>query len=149
VEAASRDGRRTVDAADLYLGPLETSLRPGELITSAWFPSLAEGTRSGFVEVSRRHGDYAVCGVAVAIDCDPDGVIVGARAAYISVSDTPVVLDLSEATVGRFADVADFADAGRLAAAGVHPDGDIHASAEYRRHLADVLTVRALRQAAA
>ncbi len=149
VEASSPAGIRTVAAADLYLGPLETSLQPGELITSAWFPALPRGTRTGFVEVTRRHGDYAVCGVAVTLTCDVDGVVIGAHAAYVSVSDTPLVLDLTEAVAGRRPAEADFAAAGRLATSRVHPDGDIHATAEYRRHLAGVLTVRALQSVAA
>jgi len=149
VEAASPGGRRTVSAADLYLGPLETSLHASELITSAWFPAFPSGTRTAFVEVARRHGDYAVCGVAVALTCDAGGIVTGVRAAYVSVSDTPLILDLTEAAAGRPAAETDFAAAGRLAAEGVSPDGDIHASAEYRRHLAGVLTVRALQRAAA
>lgn len=149
VEGASPAGRRTISAADLYLGPLETSLNAEELITSAWFPALPSGTRTAFLEVTRRHGDYAVCGVAVALTCNPDGVIAGARASYVSVSDTPLVLDLTEAVGGLPARHTDFAAAGRMAAGAVSPDGDIHASAEYRRHLAGVLTVRALHQAVA
>lgn len=149
VQAASPEGTRTIAGADLYLGPLETSLHPGELMTSAWFPRPPAGTRTAFLEVTRRHGDYAVCGVAVALTCDPDGVVIAARAAYVSVSDTPLVLDLTEATAGMPLAEADFTAAGRLAVDSIRPDGDIHASAEYRRHLACVLTVRALQQAAA
>ena len=147
VEAASSAGRRTVPAAELFVGPLETSLRPDELVTSAWFPAPPEGTSTAFVEVARRHGDYAVCGVAVTLTCDPDGVVTDARAAYVGVSDTPLVLDLGEAVAGRPAAETDFAAAGRLASARVDPDGDIHATADYRKHLAGVLTARALRQA--
>ncbi len=149
VEAASPNGRRTVPAAELYLGPLETSLRPGELITSAWFPALPRGTRTAFVEVARRHGDYAVCGVAVALTCDPAGAVRSARAAYVSVSDVPLVLDLTEAVLGQPRATSDFAAAGRLAASQLDPDADIHATADYRRHLVNILTVRALQAAAA
>ena len=142
VEAASPAGTRTVPAAELFVGPLETSLRPGELLTSVWFPALPPGTRTAFVEVARRQGDYAVCGVAVAVTSDGDGTVTGARAAYVGVSDTPLLLDLTEA-------VHDLSAVARLAQARVDPDGDIHATAEYRRHLAGVLTVRAIREAAA
>ncbi|MEP6697243.1 MAG: FAD binding domain-containing protein [Pseudonocardiales bacterium] len=147
VQVASAGSERIVAAADLFAGPMETCLRPGELIVSAWFPALPERTTTAFLEVTRRHGDYAVCGVAVAVTRDPDGAITGARAAYVSVSDTPLVLDLTDALVtGEAAGDRVFA-AARLAAASVSPDDDIHATAGYRRHLAGVLTARALRAA--
>lgn len=149
VRVASARGERTVTAADLFTGPMETSLRPGELITSAWFPALPEGTGTAFVEVTRRHGDYAVCGVAVALTRDPEGAVTAARAAFVSVSDTPLVLDLTDAVLSGLALGEGICAAGRLAAGRVTPDGDIHASAQYRRHLAGTLTVRALREAAA
>jgi carbon-monoxide dehydrogenase medium subunit len=148
VEAVSSSGRRTVAARDLFVGLLETSLRPDELVTSAWFPALPTGTRTAFVEVARRHGDYAVCGVAAAVTRADDGTVTGARAAYVGVSDTPVVLDLTEAVADGGGEDREFAAAERLATARVNPDGDIHATPEYRRHLAGVLTVRALRKAA-
>lgn len=149
VELASVSGRRTVSAGDFFLGPLATAAGPGELVTSAWFPTPPAGTRTSFVEVTRRHGDYAICGVAIALTIDGDGTVTRARAAYVSVSDVPLVLDLADALVGHRPDEAALSAAGRLAAAAVHPDGDIHATAEYRRHLAGVLTSRALREAAA
>ena len=148
VTATSTAGSRTIPAGELFVGPLETSLRPGELMTSAYFPALPAGTRTAFVEVARRHGDYAVCGVAVTVNLASDGVVTGARAAYVSMSDVPLVLDLTEALGGGRVTDGALEAAGRLATTRMHPDGDIHASAAYRRHLAGVLTVRALRQAA-
>jgi len=148
VTAGSSSRTRTIAAADLFLGPLETSLQPGEMLLSAYFPALPPGTRTAFVEVTRRHGDYAVCGVAVTLTRDDAGVVTQSRAAYVSMSDTPLVIDLAEALVGGRASDADVDAAGRLATDRTQPDGDIHATAEYRRHLAGVLTVRALRAAA-
>jgi carbon-monoxide dehydrogenase medium subunit len=75
--------------------------------------------------------------------------VVSARAAYLSVGPVPVVLDLSSAVAGDTADAADWAAAGALAAGQVDPEADIHASADYRRHLVGVLTARALAKAAA
>ncbi len=86
-----------------------------------------------------RHGDYAVCGVAAVVELDEAGGIGRARAAYLSVAGTPLVLDLTEACQGD-----GLAAAGRLAMARVAPVSDIHATAAYRRHLAGVLTERAL-----
>lgn len=148
VELAREGSTRTVGAADFFLGPLESAIEPGELATSAYFPAFPTRTGSAFVEVARRHGDYAVCGVAAAVTLDDDLRVTRARAAYISVGPTPVVLDLTEPVVGRPPATADWAGAGRLAAASVDPEGDIHATAAYRKHLAGVLTERALRTAA-
>ena len=115
---------------------------------SAWFPAAPLGSGSSFVEVARRHGDYAVCGVAALVTLDGDRKVQAARAAYISMGPTPVVLDLTDAVAGAPCDAADWAAAGRDAAGRLDPDPDIHASADYRRHLAEVLTRRALREAA-
>ncbi len=84
-----------------------------------------------------------MCGVAAVIELGDQGRISRARAAYLSVAGTPLVLDLTSACGGSDG----FAEAGRLAMAQVHPISDIHASASYRRHLAGVLTERALHDA--
>jgi carbon-monoxide dehydrogenase medium subunit len=149
VDLASAHGTRTAAAVDFFLGPLESDVRPGELVTSVFFPPLPGGTGTAFVEVSRRHGDYAICGLAAAVRCSADGVVVSARAAYLSVGPVPVVLDLSPAVAGQRADAAGWAAAGAYAAGQVDPEADIHASADYRRHLAGVLTVRGLAEAVA
>lgn len=148
VEVARRDATRTVAAADFFVGPLESALEPGELAVSAFFPRLPERTGTAFVEVARRHGDYAMCGLAAAVTLDGDGRVSRARAAYISVAPTPLVLDLTEPVRGQRVDAADWAAAADLARERVDPEGDIHATADYRRHLAGVLTRRALGEAA-
>jgi carbon-monoxide dehydrogenase medium subunit len=148
VELASTAGRRRVPAAEFFVGPLESALRTGELAVEAVFPLPPPRTGSAWLEVSRRRGDYAVCGVGALVTLDDDGRITRARAAYVSVGPTPVVVDLTDAVAGRPADAADWAAAGALAAARVRPDDDIHASAAYRRHLVAVLTARACRAAA-
>jgi aerobic carbon-monoxide dehydrogenase medium subunit len=147
--AAGDGGRRRVAAADFFVGPLESAVRPGELATAALFPRPPVGSGSAWVEVARRHGDYAVCGAGALVTLDPDRRVVAARAALISVGPVPVAVDLGDALAGRPHDAADWAAAGRLAAAAVDPEDDIHASAAYRRHLAGVLTARAARAAAA
>lgn len=136
----STAGRREVAAGDFFLGPLESAVAPGELAVEASFPVLSPRGGTAFVEVARRQGDYAVCGVGALVELDDDGAVSIARTAYLSVSSTPLVLDLSEAG-------ADFAAAAALATEQLAPEPDIHATAAYRRHLAGVLTERALRQA--
>lgn len=142
VTAVSTRGERTIAAADFFRGPLESDLAPDELAVSAFFPALPAGAGSAFVEVARRHGDYALCGVGtIAVPRVEGGWTV--RCGYLSVAETPLVVDLSDAWA------AGEADAAAAAREAVDPLGDIHAAAEYRRHLAGVLTVRAIRAALA
>lgn len=148
VTAARAGGTRDIAAADFFVGPLESALEPGELATVASFPRPPAGTGTAFVEVARRHGDYAVCGVAVAVTLDGDGAVITARAAYISLAATPLVLDLTDAVIGQRGASADWSAAADLAVGQVDPEPDIHATADYRRHLAGVLTARALAEAA-
>jgi carbon-monoxide dehydrogenase medium subunit len=147
--AAAGGGSRRVAAADFFLGPLESALRPGELATAAVFPRPPAGSGSAWTEVARRHGDYALCGVGVLVVLDQGLRVGSARAACISVGPVPVQVDLTDALGGQPHDAADWAAAGLLAAAAVDPEDDIHATAAYRRHLAGVLTARAARAAAA
>jgi carbon-monoxide dehydrogenase medium subunit len=147
--ASAGNGPRRVAAADFFVGPLESALRPGELATAAVFPRPPAGSGGAWVELARRHGDYAVCGAGVLVRLDQGLRVASARAALISVGPVPVPVDLTDALGGQPHDAADWAAAGRLAAAAVDPDDDIHATAAYRRHLAGVLTALAARSAAA
>ncbi len=144
-----RGSERTVGAADFFQGPLESAVVPGEVAVEAFFPApTGPRTGSAWAEVSRRHGDYAVCGVGALVTLDDDLRVVAARVGLISVGPTPEVVDVTEALVGQPHDTADVAAAGRLVRAAVDPEADIHATAEYRRQLAGTLTERALRTAA-
>jgi aerobic carbon-monoxide dehydrogenase medium subunit len=148
VELARQGSSRVVSAADFFLGPLESACAAGELAVSAFFRALPAGTGSAFVEVARRHGDYAVCGVAAAVSLDAEGAVTSARAAYISVAPTPLVLDLTSAVAGASVADADWSAAGELAQSQTEPEADIHATADYRQQLVRVLTGRALAEAA-
>jgi carbon-monoxide dehydrogenase medium subunit len=140
VELASLRGSRSVPAASFFLGPLESALEPGELAVAARFALPSPRTGYSFVEVSRRAGDYALAGLAMAVTLDAEGHVACARAAYLSVGPTPLLVDLTDAVAGS---TMDWAAAGALAMSHVEPDEDIHATAEYRRHLVGVLTQRA------
>lgn len=131
VDVTGPEGARTVAAQDLYVGPLETSLAHDEIATSAWFPALAAGGRVAFEEIARRHGDYALVGVAAVAE---GGSV---RAGYVSVSDTPVVVDLTGVPAE---------EAGDIALHQLQPADDIHASADYRAELVRVLTERVVRE---
>jgi carbon-monoxide dehydrogenase medium subunit len=148
VDAASLRGTRTIAADEFFAGPLESTLQPDELALSAWFPRLVEHSGVTFEEVARRHGDYALCGVAAMVRLDADLRVAAAGAAYISMAPTPVRIDLSEAVAGASYDGADWAAAAAHAQGQLDPEPDIHASAEYRLHLAGILTRRALARAA-
>lgn len=147
---AEHDGTRHRDlpAAAFFVAPLETAKHPGELVESVWFPAAAARTGSAFAEVSRRHGDYALCGVGASVTLDADGRVTDASAAYLSVAPVPLVVDLGEALAGQRGDALDTGAAARLGRERVDPEDDIHATAAYRRHLAGVLTERVLRTAA-
>lgn len=161
VRLDSTSGRRFVAAKDFFLGPLESDVRPGELATEATFPVLPARSGCAFTEVSRRHGDYAICGVAALVQLDASAGVTCARTAYIGVTSTPLLLDLTAACTGSLENhkshegqqnghgSADFTAASELAMAQLRPASDIHATADYRRHLAGVLTGRALAQAVA
>ncbi len=138
VAAVGPAGRREIPAAELYVGPLESSLAHDEIAVEAVFPLLAARSGVAFEEIARRHGDYAVVGVAGLVRVDDAGEVVDAHAGLVSVADVPTVLDLSDVPVDRW---------GSEAAARVEPEGDLHASADFRRHLVEVLVDRVLRRA--
>jgi aerobic carbon-monoxide dehydrogenase medium subunit len=149
VGVASSAGHRSIPADEFFLGPLESAVQPGELATEVRFPVLTAPAGTGFAEISRRRGDYAVCGVAVIAWLATDGRVGGAKAAYLSVGPIPVVLDLTDAVAGESPDARTFPAAASLARARLQPGSDIHATMGYRRHLAGVLTERALAEALA
>lgn len=150
VEAAGPSGPREIPWRDFFLGALETSLEAEELAVAVRFRRFAAGTGTAFVEAARRHGDYAMAGVGVAVTVT-DGVVSGARASFVSVTDVPSVLDLGPALVGVEPGGDAWAAAVDAAAEAVHehvdPEGDIHATAEYRRMLVTELTRRVLPRA--
>lgn len=137
VDVASVRGRRTIPAAELFAGPLESTLAHDEIAVEAFFPALPAGGGVAFEEIARRHGDYAMVGVAALVVCDGDQVT-SARLGYVSVNDVPTVVDVTDAVRD------DTADPVAVALAELDPAEDIHASADYRAHLAKVLTARVL-----
>jgi carbon-monoxide dehydrogenase medium subunit len=143
VTLASLNGRREVAWDEFFVGPLESSLRPGELAVEASFPHPPPRSGTAWLEVSRRRGDYALCGVGVAVTLDADRRVSGAVAGYVSVGPTPVRVDLTSTVAGQQHDAVDWSAAAALARESVAPEDDIHASAGYRRHLVGVLTGRA------
>lgn len=140
---------RDVAAPDFFIAPLESSLQPGDLVTSVRFPRPPPGTGSAFVELARRHGDYALCGLAATVTLDDDGAVTGARVGAISIHPTPLVVDCTGALAGRPPDADAVGAAGELVDAASDPAPDLHATIAYRRQLTRVLTGRAIAAAAA
>ncbi len=145
VTTVSLSGSRTIRADALYAGPLESTVRHDEIAVEAFFPALARGEGVAFAELARRHGDYALCGVAAVVRVAGDRVV-AARAGYLSVADVPTVVDLAAPLVEEVTD-STLAAAGELALEHLDPADDLHATAVYRAQLVRVLTTRALRTA--
>jgi xanthine dehydrogenase iron-sulfur cluster and FAD-binding subunit A len=139
-------GERLLSADEFFVHYLTTSLNTDEMLVEVRFPIFPEGWGWAFEEVSNRHGDYALCGVAAGVRLE-DGRVADARLAYVGAGPVPVRLTEAE----RAAASLGIEDGARAAAAEaesrLEPDSDIHASGEFRRHLAGVLTQRALRRA--
>jgi CO/xanthine dehydrogenase FAD-binding subunit len=147
VVAQGPRGRRTLKPRELFESYLTTSLAPDELLVEVRLPSTPAGAGWAFEEFARRHGDFAIVGIAAMIIRD-DARCVAARLAAAGVSPVPVRLRAAEEILERDGlDDAALEAAAARAAELVAPDADVHASAEYRRHLTRVLTARALRRA--
>jgi carbon-monoxide dehydrogenase medium subunit len=149
--ARSATAERTIAAEDFYVGFMSTALAPDELLVEVRIPAPA-GTLStlstAFLEIARRHGDFALVGVAAAIALDGEGVITDARLVFTGVGLQPVRAREAEASLrGTSAGTDAFAAAADLVAGALHPRTDAHASGDYRRRVAGVIARRALEEA--
>jgi len=140
-------GRRTVKAADLFETYLTTTLAPEDLLVEVRLPAMPAGAGYAFEEFARRHGDFAIVGIAAMVVRAGDRCTT-ARLASAGAGPVPVRLRAAEEILERDGFGAAAIDAAAARAAElVQPDSDVHAPAEYRRHLTRVLTGRALRRA--
>jgi carbon-monoxide dehydrogenase medium subunit len=144
-------GERWVPADEFFLSLFTTVLMPDELLVEVAIPAMPARTGWSFQEVARRHGDYALVGVAATVTLDRSDQCEEARLVYVSVGDRPENAPQATASLkGQALTPEAIEAAAELAAtADTDPGQDIHASAEFRRHLVKVLTRRALTQAAA
>jgi len=148
VHIASIRGIRQVAFQEFATGFMATALAPDEMIAAIDLPIWRQGHGYGFREFARRRGDFALAGAAALLDIGAGHVVRRAALSLCGVAASPIRLDAAEAAL-----VGQPLDAGliRSAAAAawlVEPIADIHAGAEYRRHLAQVLSTRALTDAA-
>lgn len=140
-------GERTLASDALFETYLTTTLTPDEILTEIRLPAMPDGAGWAFEEFARRHGDFAIVGVAAAVWREGGRLTI--RLATAGAGPTPRRLRASEAILERDGlDPAVIAAAARRASELVEPDADIHASADYRRHLVGVLTERAIARAA-
>ena len=140
-------GERVVPAADWFEGYLTTSRQADELLTEVRFLAARPGTGTSFQEVARRHGDFAMVGLATSVTLNV-GTITDARLAFAGVSDVPARATAAEELLEGERPTAElFDEAARVAAADIDPPSDLHGSAEYRKKVAAALVRRGLREA--
>jgi aerobic carbon-monoxide dehydrogenase medium subunit len=149
VVTRSPRGERTLRPADLFQTYLTTTLEPDEILTEVRLPAMPAGAGYAFEEFARRHGDFALVGIAALVVMEGKR-LARARLATAGASPVPVRLKAAEQILERdgLTDEAITAAAARASEL-VEPDSDIHASADYRRHLTGVMTGRALKRARA
>ncbi|HZV25020.1 MAG TPA: xanthine dehydrogenase family protein subunit M [Acidothermaceae bacterium] len=148
IVARGPGGTREIRAADFFRGYYTTDLAPDEILVELRLPPQPAGTGTAFLEISRRHGDFAVAGVAAAVTIQGDACT-DARIALIGVADRPFAANQATAAlIGGPVDTAATASAAAAAAAAVSPNGDLHASPAYRRALVETLVRRAVTLAA-
>jgi len=147
--AQSVRGERRIAAADFFDGVLSTTLEPDEILTEIRIPKAPANSGAAFVEISRRHGDFAMAGVAAQVTLKGD-TFIDVQLAACGVGPGPVRLSDAEIELrGKTVTDGVLSNAARAASAQVDPDGDMHATAAYRRKLAGVMTKRAVIKAAA
>lgn len=145
--ARSVRGERLIDAADFFEDVLTTSLAPDELLAEIRVPKIPAGSGSAFVEIARRHGDFALAGVAAQVTLTGDAVS-DIRLAACGVGSGPVRLTAAETVIQeQGVEEEAIAAAAKAASEQVDPSGDLHASEAYRRRLAGAMTARALTKA--
>ena len=141
-------GTRVIPAAQWFDGYLTTSRRPDELLTEVRFPAAGPGTGVSFEEVARRHGDFAIVGLAASLVLS-GGVIGDARLAFAGVSDVPVRAAAAEDLLAGERPSAElFDEAARRATEDLDPPADLHGSSDYRKTVAAAVVRRGLRAAA-
>jgi carbon-monoxide dehydrogenase medium subunit len=148
--ARSSRGERWIDAHGFFRGPLATALGPEEMLVEIAIPPLPARSGTCFLEVARRRGDYALVGVAAVVTFGADGACTAAGLALCGVGATPVRASAAAAALaGRRAGEREVREAAAAVDAEIDPGTNVHATASFRRHLAGVLTRRALATAAA
>jgi len=149
LKAQKTSGERWIDAKDFFIGMFTTALEPDEILVEIELPFMAPRTGWSFMEVAPRAGDYALMGVAAQVTLDVKGVCNNAKLVYLNAGDGPVdAKDAAQSLVGEKLDDKRIESAASIASEkDITPYGNIHASPEFQKHLANVLTRKTLKQA--
>lgn len=148
LKAKNSSNEHWIDAQDFFIGMFTTALEPDEILVEIELPASPPRTGWSFMEVAPRAGDYALMGVAALVTLDENGKCQRARLVYLNAGEGPV--EAKEATKLIEGETLNDPLIEEVAATAsgedIHPFGNIHASAEFQRHLANVLTKRVLKQ---
>jgi len=148
IVAQSVRERRAIDWDRFFLGPYAVDLQPDEIVVEIRLRKPAQPAAGAFLELSRRHGDFALVEAAVQLQIDSAGQCARVQIALGGVAGTPVrALAAEQYLHGRIADVVRCEEAAALAAENLEPDDDVHGSADYRKRMASLLVGRALAEA--
>jgi CO/xanthine dehydrogenase FAD-binding subunit len=141
----SATAARQVAAKDFFIAALETAIAPDEMLVEIALPHQPANTGTSFMEVARRQGDFAIAGIAAIVTRGADGTCTNARLAYCGVAEKPFhAEDAALSLIGGSLDAAAIKQAAELAMVALDPPGNNHGSPGYQRHIAGVLTQRAL-----
>jgi carbon-monoxide dehydrogenase medium subunit len=135
VDITGPQGKRSVKAADFFKGLFETSLGPHDVLSAVRFPAAGADTRVGFAELARRHGDYAIVGLAAVAKAHGTR-LTDVRLVYFGVGETPFRSRKAETALaaGSVDDAVNALD--------LDPPDDIQATGAVKKHLAGVLLRR-------
>jgi carbon-monoxide dehydrogenase medium subunit len=147
--ATSIRGGRDITAEHFFQGYLDTALEADEILTGATFPAWPTNAAGSVTEVARRHGDYALVGLAIRIEVSND-VVTDAALAFFGAASTAIRVPAAEETLVNSPLTAETFDAvAEVVSSELEPPKDIHGTTAYRKHLAGVITRRGLQSAAA
>jgi CO/xanthine dehydrogenase FAD-binding subunit len=144
----SAQQQRWIEAADFFAGALATDLKPDEMLVEIELPQAKPRTGSCFMEIARRRGDFAIVGVAAMITLGELDECTEVRLAFCGVGETPIdASSAADTLIGHQPSEAGIVDVAKAVQAMIDPGGSVHATADYQRHIAGVLTERALQTA--
>ena len=149
LKAKSVSGERWIDAQDFFMGMFTTALEPDEILVEIELPASPPRTGWSFMEVAPRAGDYALMGVAALVTLDQNGKCEGAKLVYLNAGEGPMeAKEAEKLLIGEsLNDRLIESSASKASETEINPFGNIHTSPEFQRHLANVLTKKALKQA--
>jgi CO/xanthine dehydrogenase FAD-binding subunit len=139
---------RWIDAAEFFVGALTTDLQPHEMLVEVELPSPKPRTGACFMEIARRRGDFAIVGVATMITLGQGNKCTDVRLAFCGVGETPIdASSAADGLIGQTLGEEAIRDVAASVQKMIEPGGNVHATADYQRHIAGVLTERALQTA--